>query len=209
VTAFALPASSAHGSTDLAPAELEGAVTFSFVSPSFVDLVENMNSSSGVDTLTSENFWHLGYAYRSISIDALRLFGTSTAAASLNTTLAAISVAAADDSPSDFPDATLLFSGVQSYTSGQATEVTFTATVVPARRYFLIAAGGGNAGRGRIDGAPSRIGLVGGQPTVGFATGYWTSNANTRDATTLNGFNNTNLINANSVDRVGWRIALA
>ncbi len=208
VTAFTLPASSAHASTDLAPAALEGAVTFSFVSPGYVDLVENMSSTSGIETKVVENYWHLGYAYRAISIDAVRLFGTGTAAASTNTTIVAISVAAADDSPSDFPDATQLFSGSASFTSGQATEVTFAATVIPARRYFLVAVAGGNEGRARVDNVPSRIGLVGGQPTVGFATGYWTSAAFTRGAATLNGFDETN-VNAGSVDRVGWRITLA
>ena len=211
VTALSLPRAAAHASTGQAgptPEALEDATTFSFASPGFVDLVAGMSAASGTETLHVNHYWHLGYAYRELSIDAVRLIGTVAGGTGTNTTAARISIAPADDVRGDFPGATTLSSSAQPYEAGQYTEISFTATTIPARRYFLIAVAGGNAGRARVDDAPSRIGLVGGQPTIGFSTGYWESGFSFSDATTLNGFTDGNRSRATSVDRVGWRVTV-
>jgi hypothetical protein len=207
ISAFALPAVAAHASgANPTPEALEGAETFTLDLPSYVDTVAAISASSGVTTSTSVNRWHLCYAYADLRVTGARLFGNSDG---MDITACAISVAPTLEVVGDFPNATTLFSAEVPIFTGGDREITFaTAAEVPAQHYFLVALAGGDAGRSRIDDAPSRIAVTSGAPFMGIATGYWESAFSTRDATTLNGFTDANKTRATSMDRVSWRVDL-
>ena len=207
IATLALPTAAASAST-ATPTALVGAEAFGFTSPGYVDLVASMSGSSGTEDLAVDNRWHLGYAFVAISIDAFRLYGRDGAVNAGNSTHVHIAVAAEPDTFGGFPAATR-YSLSLTYNADLETSGSFTATTVPAGHHFLIAIAGGNNGRAYVTSAPSRIATSGGQPIVGFETGYWQTPHFTYDATTLNAFTRANRTEAGTMDRVGWRVTIA